>query len=89
MIRPGENLRYLRDLPFPDVMESANRVPPRSRAWRRGLQAVAVLMVAALLEAFWLEPAQLTLVEAQIVLGWPAARPPTDAVLSDLPSDVC
>lgn len=66
------------------MMESAYRVPPRSRAWRRGLQVVAVLMVAALLKAFWLEPAELTLVEEQIVLRWPAARSLRVAVLSDL-----
>ena len=60
------------------------RVLPRSRAWRRGLQIVAVLIVAALLKGFWLEPSQLTLVEEQIVLRWPAARPLRVAVLSDL-----
>jgi len=42
------------------------------------------LLVAALLKAFWLEPARLTVVEEQIVLRWPAARPLRVAVLSDL-----
>jgi uncharacterized protein len=65
-------------------MESANWVRPRSRGWRRSLQVVAVLIVAALLKAFWLEPAQFTVVEQQIVLGWPAAGPLKVAVLSDL-----
>ena len=41
-------------------------------------------MVAALLKAFWLEPAELTLVEEQIVVRWPAAKSLRVAVLSDL-----